>query len=88
MKKDKKFLRQCAVCKTYKRKEDLIRITKNYKTGEPDINETDEINGRSVYICKNEDCIKKFIAKKGIEHALKTKTTENIKEKLYTVLKK
>ncbi len=88
MKEDRKFLRQCAACKSYKQKEDLIRITKDYKTEKIHINLGNEINGRSVYLCKSEECINKFLSKKGIEHYLKTKTTENIKEKLYTVLKK
>ncbi len=88
IKQDKKFLRQCACCKKYKNKSDLIRITKDYKTGETVINNENEINGRSVYICKEADCISTAIKKKKIEYALKTVLSENVKKKLATVLPK
>ena len=88
MKEERKFLRQCIVCRQYKEKNDLIRLTRDFLTGETKINSDNSIHGRSVYICKNEECIEKVLQKKKFLQALKAKNTENIKEILHTVLKK
>lgn len=88
MKEVRKFKRQCVSCREYKEKTELIRITKDYKTNELQINEESNIQGRSLYICKNEKCVSTAIKKKKIEHFLKSNLSENIKEKLYTVLNK
>ncbi len=88
MKPERKFLRQCVSCRKYKNKEELIRITKNRNTGEININNNLLLPGRSVYICKNEECIANAIKKKRIENSLRANFPENIKEELYTVLKK
>ncbi len=87
MNKEKKFLRQCINCKSIKTKDELIRLTKDYKTKEIKINNNMEYQGRSVYICKNIECLETALKKRKIENSLKCKLSENIKEKLYTVLK-
>lgn len=86
MKTDKKFKRQCCFCREIKEKSELIRITKDYKTSKVLINNENKIQGRSVYICKNIECIEKALKKKKIEHSLKSELPENIKQELYTVL--
>jgi hypothetical protein len=86
LKKDRKFLRQCVFCREYKNKEELIRITKNFLTGEIKINNNSEIQGRSVYLCKNVNCLENALKKKKIEHFLKSNVPESLKEQLYTVL--
>ncbi len=83
-----KFLRQCVSCRKICKKENLIRVTKNFKTNDIEINLNNEYFGRSVYICKNSECIENAIKKKKIEKSLKLKCPENLKELLYTVLKK
>lgn len=88
MKESKKFLRQCVFCREYKNKDDLIKITKDYKTGEIKINNNKDITGRSVYICKKEECLINAIKKKKIENSLKSNLSESVKEELSTVLKK
>lgn len=88
MKSDRKFLRQCVCCKQYKDKQELIRITKDYKTAEIAINNDNSVTGRSLYVCKNEECVANLLKKKRIEHILSAEIPENIKEKLATVLKK
>ena len=82
----RKFLRQCCACREYKNKNELIKITKAFDNGEIVINNEKKVFGRSVYICKNSDCIEKVLKKKKIEYSLKSKLPENIKQKLYTVL--
>ena len=86
MKKDRKFLRQCAACKEYKSKEDLIRLTKDYKSGIVSINNNNSVQGRSLYVCKNEKCLGILIKKKITERTLKAEIPLNIKENLDTVL--
>lgn len=88
MNNDKKFLRQCLSCRTIESKENLIRITKDSKTNEIKINYNNKINGRSAYICKNIECLESALKKKKIEHSLKCSLPENVKQELYTVLKK
>lgn len=85
---NKKFLRQCQSCREIKSKEDLIRITKDSKTNEIKLNYNNNIHGRSAYICKNMECLETALKKKKIEHSLKCVLPENIKQELYTVLKK
>ncbi len=87
MKEERKFLRLCCICRKYKTKNELIRITKNYKNKEIVINNDNLITGRSIYICKNQECIEKFIKNKKVLYSLKSEMTENIKDTLCTVLK-
>ncbi len=88
MKDSKKFLRQCACCKEYKDKSELIRLTRDFKTNEIKINQNNSVNGRSVYICKNITCLENTLKKKKIENTLKSNIPESVKEELYAVLKK
>ncbi len=87
MKQNKKFLRQCISCKTFKDKSDLIRITKEYTTGEIKLNNNSSIEGRSVYICKNSECVENAFKKKKIDILLKSESDDNLKETLYILLK-
>gem|GEM_PF-535754 len=88
MKSDRKFLRQCASCRQYKEKTELIRITRDYKTGEALINENNLLQGRSLYVCRNLECIEKLLKNKKGLYKLKAEMSRNIKSMLYTVLKK
>ena len=87
MSQDKKFLRQCASCRTIKNKTELIRVTKNFETLAIEVNQDSKIQGRSVYICKNSECIEKALKKNRIDVLLKGKSPNDIKDKLYAVLK-
>jgi len=88
LKSDRKFLRQCASCRQYKEKTELIRITRDYKTGEALINENNLLQGRSLYVCRNLECIEKLLKNKKGLYKLKAEMSRNIKSMLYTVLKK
>ena len=88
MKPDRKFLRQCISCKEYRNKKELIKITKDTNNGNIKLNNDSLIQGRSVYICKNEKCIANALKKKQIESSLKSNLPEIVKEELSTVLKK
>ncbi len=82
----RKFMRKCITCGSYKQKEDLIKITKEGKTGEIYINPATNIYGRSCYICRDENCIKTAIKKMKISKNLRKNFSEEIKEKIITVL--
>lgn len=62
--------RKCQACAKILNREDLIKITKL-----PDntlkINPSSKEVGRSMYVCKNLDCVKILIKKKRIKGALK-----------------
>lgn len=88
MRIDKKFKRQCCYCRAIKDKKDLIRITRDSLSNKLKINTDNDVQGRSVYICKSNECITNAIKKKKIEACLKCRDIENIKEELNTVLKK
>ena len=75
----RKFLRQCVNCKEYKNKQDLIRITKDFIGGNIQFNNNNQINGRSVYLCKNSECIKEALKKKKIEVGMNMNFYLNIK---------
>ncbi|MBQ4124152.1 YlxR family protein [bacterium] len=63
-----------------------MKITKDHKTCEIVINTENKVQGRSIYVCKNVECIENALKKKRIETSLKSKMPENIKQELYTVL--
>ena len=62
-------MRQCAGCGEYKNGKEMLRIV---KTPEDEIlfDVTGKRSGRGVYICKDETCVEKAFAKKGISRSL------------------
>lgn len=64
--------RKCAGCGEMKNREDMIKITKNYKDGSIVINPDSVTFGRSVYLCYNQSCIDKAFKKSKLNKALKT----------------
>jgi len=71
--------RKCAACKMIKNRQELIKITK-LQDGTLKINPTSKELGRSVYVCKNEECIRKFIKKKMIKMGLKYSNQNEIEK--------
>ncbi len=62
--------RKCQGCLEIKDRSFMIKITK-LNNGLLKINPSSNELGRSVYVCKNSECIKNFIKKKKIKTALK-----------------
>ena len=77
MEESKEKKRKCRGCENFFNKEELIKITK-LQDGTLKINPASNELGRSVYVCKNADCIKKFIKKKRLKTALKYSDLEEI----------
>ncbi len=69
--------RKCQGCNSKFKREELIKITKlNDNTLK--INPSSKELGRSLYVCKNSDCIKNLIKKKRIKSALKYNNQKEI----------
>lgn len=68
--------RKCLACNKVTTRENLIKITR-LKEGTLKINPTSKEIGRSVYVCKNSQCIKEFIKRKKLR-ALKSDSQSEI----------
>lgn len=78
--------RKCVVCQQHKDKRDLLRVVKD-KDGNISIDITGKMNGRGAYICKDEKCFEKLIAKKILNQALKTNISEEIYQEIGNYVK-
>ena len=70
--------RMCRGCRALKNREEMFKITK--VDGELFLNPDSKTTGRSVYVCKNDACIKTFIKSKGIKRGLKFNNDSKIQE--------
>ena len=64
--------RKCVGCGQLKDSKELIKITKNFLTGQVEINENSKIFGRSAYLCYNKNCIEQAFKKNRLNKALKS----------------
>ena len=62
--------RKCIACGEIKPRSELIKITKEYTSGNIVVQPDSKTFGRSVYLCYNENCINAAI-KKGVNKLLK-----------------
>lgn len=78
--------RRCISCKELKNREEMIKITRyeNHLIVEPD----SKTMGRSAYICKNDECIKKMVKSKGIKRSLKFNNDVIIKQTEEKIIQK
>ena len=79
-------MRKCVGCNTSKPKGELIRMSK-YE-GILYINAEGKSNGRGVYLCKDEACLKKAVKRKAFFRALGEDLTDEQKETLLGEIKK
>ena len=70
--------RRCISCRQTKDRKEMIKITRI--EDELIINPDSKKFGRSAYVCKNEECIKKMIKSKGIKRNLKFNNDNVIKQ--------
>ena len=68
--------RKCQSCNTKQDRNLMIKITKLPQGLK--INPTSKELGRSIYVCKNEECVKQLIKRKRIRTALKYSSQEEI----------
>lgn len=88
MTRQDKFLRKCIGCDQFKEKIELIRIMNESNTTNIIVDPESNVFGRSVYICKNLDCVENAFKKMKISKFLKKKVDIEVKEKIKTVLEK
>ena len=67
------MLRKCVGCGELKPRENLIKITKDYKDGNIVIEPDSKTFGRSAYLCYNQSCIEAALKKSKLNKALRTK---------------
>ena len=70
----------CCVCRTRKDKKSFIKVVK--KDGKFFIDYLNKQNGRSAYICKNLECIKKCIKTKALNRSFSCNVDVCIYEEL------
>ena len=64
--------RKCISCGELKPKDELIKITKEYNSGNVVIEPNSKVFGRSAYLCYNQECIDAAFKKNKIGKTLKT----------------
>ena len=64
--------RKCIACGEFKEKNELIKITKEYQSGNIVVQPDSKTFGRSAYVCINEQCIENALKKNKINKFLKT----------------
>ena len=79
--------RTCALCRTQKNKNELLRIVKN-KEGQIFLDPIGKANGRGAYICKDAECLKKAIKSKALNRAFKIEVPNEVYENLLEELQK
>ena len=57
----------------------MLKITKNFKTGEIFLNPDSFTFGRSAYLCYNQSCIEQAFKKNRLAKVLKTSIGEDLK---------
>ena len=71
----------CAVCRNKSSKQDLIRVVRT-NDGQVYIDNTYKLNGRGMYICKNDQCLAKAIKTRALNRAFKAEIDNKIYEEL------
>ena len=66
------ILRKCVGCGELKPRKDMIKLTKEHKTGELVLNPDSKTFGRSAYLCYNQSCIEQAQKKNRLNKLLKT----------------
>ncbi len=61
-------MRKCCACGKISDRNDFIRILREHNSGEYIIVPNNKQFGRSIYLCKNPDCLKTAIKKKRLKN--------------------
>ncbi len=82
---EQNIFRKCIACNTLKSRDRLIKITIN-KAKEIQVMPDSKFQGRSVYICKNSECVQKALKKNRIYRILRVNPDKFPEEKIRAVL--
>ena len=61
----------CVACRTMRPTDELIRFVRDFETGEVMMDADKKRFGRGAYICRNLECIRLAVKKKGLERHFK-----------------
>ena len=78
-------MRRCVGCMESKPKGELVRIAA-YE-GQISIDRTGRANGRGVYVCPNEDCVKKAQKRNSFKRGFRMEIPHEQIERIYEELK-
>ena len=71
--------RKCIACGEMKPRKELIKITKEYASGNIIIEPNSKTFGRSVYLCYNQECINTALKKDKLKRALRYNGSVDLK---------
>ena len=83
----KENLRKCVGCGEFKPRKEMIKITKEFQSGEVILNPDSKTFGRSAYLCYNQSCIEAALKKSRLNKVLKTGAVVD-KDELFAQLQK
>ena len=72
-------MRKCVGCGEFKPRKEMIKITKEFQSGEVILNPDSKTFGRSAYLCYNQNCINLALKKNKLNKALKTNANTDLK---------
>jgi uncharacterized protein len=71
--------RKCVACGKLQNRDEMIKITKDFSTGEVFLNKNSKQFGRSVYLCYNKTCVEEAFKKNKVQKALKSPIQKELK---------
>lgn len=71
-------MRMCIACREMHPQNELIRIVRDNASGEIKLDTEKKLFGRGAYICKNADCVKLAVKKRGLERHFKCAVPQEI----------
>ena len=74
-----KKVRKCVGCGIMKPAEEMLKLTKDFSSGDIVLNPNSKIFGRSAYLCYNQDCIDQALKKNKLCRVLKTNVSTDLK---------
>ena len=72
-------MRQCSACRGHFEKRQLLRVVRTPE-GNVTVDTKGKVNGRGVYICKNEECLEKAIKSRALSRALEVPISDEVIE--------
>lgn len=82
----KEIMRRCIACGEVKKRNELIKITRHFQSGEIEVQPDSKFFGKSLYVCSTKNCVSLAFKKNKIFKLLKIKPNETLIEKINTVL--
>lgn len=79
--------RKCIGCGKIKNRDEMIKVTKDYKANTLVVNGDSSTFGRSAYLCYNKSCIENAFKKDRLKKILKAPVPKELKGKLLDELR-